>query len=33
MPAETLKTWIARHLSVRTRLEPICVTYLLFLMW
>ena len=32
MPAQTLKTWIARHLSVRTRLEPICVAYLLFLM-
>jgi len=32
MPAQTLKTWITRHLSVRTRLEPICVTYLLFLM-
>mgnify|MGYP003388835154 FL=1 len=32
MPARTLKTWIARHLSVRSRLEPICVTYLLFLM-
>ncbi len=32
MPAQTIKTWIARHISVRTRLEQVCVNYLLFLM-
>jgi Transposase DDE domain len=32
MQAQTLKTWIARRLSVRTRLEQVCVSYLLFLM-
>ena len=32
MPAQTLKTWIARRISVRTRLEQVCVNYLLFLM-
>ncbi len=32
MQAQLLKTWIARRLSVRTRLEPVCVSYLLFLM-
>lgn len=32
MQAQTLKTWIARRISVRTRLEPVCVSYLLFLM-
>ncbi|MCZ6719336.1 MAG: transposase [Gammaproteobacteria bacterium] len=32
MQAQTLKTWIARRISVRTRLEQVCVNYLLFLM-
>jgi hypothetical protein len=32
MQAQLLKTWIARRLSVRTRLEAVCVSYLLFLM-
>jgi len=32
MSAQTIKTWIARHISVRTRLEQVCVNYLLFLM-
>jgi len=32
MQGQTLKTWIARRLSVRTRLEQVCVSYLLFLM-
>jgi hypothetical protein len=32
MPAQTLQTWIARHTSVRLRLERVCTTYLLFLM-
>ncbi len=32
MQAQHLKTWIARHISVRTRLEQVCVHYLLFLM-
>jgi hypothetical protein len=32
MQAQTLKTWIVRRISVRTRLEQACVTYLLFLM-
>jgi hypothetical protein len=32
MQAQALKTWIARRISVRTRLEQACVTYLLFLM-
>jgi hypothetical protein len=32
MPTQTIKTWIARHLSVRSRLESVCVSYLLFLM-
>ena len=32
MPAQTLKTWIVRRISVRTRLESVCVSYLLFLM-
>jgi hypothetical protein len=32
MQAQTLKTWIARRISVRTRLQQACVTYLLFLM-
>jgi hypothetical protein len=32
MPAQALKTWIARRISVCTRLEQACVTYLLFLM-
>jgi hypothetical protein len=32
MQAQTFKTWIARRLSVRTRLEQVCVSYLLFLM-
>ncbi|MDH3604342.1 MAG: hypothetical protein OEU26_32450, partial [Candidatus Tectomicrobia bacterium] len=32
MSAQTIKRWIAHHLSVRTRLEPVCVHYLLFLM-
>lgn len=32
MQAQTLKTWIARRISVRTRLQQVCVNYLLFLM-
>jgi hypothetical protein len=32
MQAQTLKTWIARRISVRPRLEQVCVNYLLFLM-
>ena len=32
MPEQTLKMWIARRISVRTRLESVCVAYLLFLM-
>ena len=32
MAAQTIKPWIARHISVRTRLEQVCVNYLLFLM-
>ena len=32
MQAQTLKTWIARRISVRTRLQQACVHYLLFLM-
>jgi hypothetical protein len=32
MQAQLLQTWIARRLSVRTRLEKVCVSYLLFLM-
>jgi hypothetical protein len=32
MPTQTIQTWIARHLSIRTRLERVCVSYLLFLM-
>jgi hypothetical protein len=32
MQAQTLKTWVARRISVRTRLQQACVHYLLFLM-
>lgn len=32
MQAQTLKTWVARRISVRTRLQQACVNYLLFLM-
>lgn len=32
MQARTLQTWIARRISVRNRLEQVCVSYLLFLM-
>jgi hypothetical protein len=32
MPTQTLKTWIARRISVPTRLQQVGVTYLLFLM-
>jgi hypothetical protein len=31
MPTQTLKTWIARRISVRPRLQQVGVTYLLFL--
>ena len=32
MQARTMHTWIARRISVRSRLERVCVNYLLFLM-
>ena len=32
MQAQTVKAWIAHRISVRTRLEQVCVNYLLFLM-
>ncbi len=32
MRAQTLQTWIARHIVVRLRLEQVCTSYLLFLM-
>jgi hypothetical protein len=32
MQAQTLTTWVARRISVRTRLQHACVSYLLFLM-
>jgi hypothetical protein len=32
MRAQTVQTWIFRHIAVRRRLEPICTSYLLFLM-
>ena len=32
MPDYTLRTWIARHIQVRQRLEQVCTAYLLFLM-
>ena len=32
MSGYTLRTWIARHIRVRQRLEQICASYLLFLM-
>ena len=32
MPDYTLRTWIARHIHVRQRLERVCTGYLLFLM-
>ena len=32
MRAQTVQTWIARHLLVRRRLENVCTSYLLFLM-
>jgi hypothetical protein len=32
MPDYTLRTWIARQINVRQRLERVCACYLLFLM-
>jgi hypothetical protein len=32
MRAQTMQTWIARHILVRLRLENVCTSYLLFLM-
>ncbi len=32
MRAQTVQTWIARHMLVRRRLENVCTSYLLFLM-
>jgi Transposase DDE domain len=32
MQAQTFKTWIARRIAVPTRLQQVCVNYLLFLM-
>lgn len=32
MPDDTLRTWIARQINVRQRLERVCTGYLLFLM-
>src|SRR5262245_28587916 len=32
MRAQTVQTWIARHILVRLRLERVCTSYLLFLM-
>jgi hypothetical protein len=32
MRAQTVQTWIARHIVVRPRLENVCTSYLLFLM-
>ena len=32
MRAQTVQTWIVRHISVRRRLENVCMSYLLFLM-
>jgi hypothetical protein len=32
MPDYTLRTWIARRIQVRQRLERVCIAYLLFLM-
>ena len=32
MRAQTVQTWIARHIVVRRRLENVCTSYLLFLM-
>jgi len=32
MRAQTVQTWIARHIFVRRRLENVCTSYLLFLM-
>jgi hypothetical protein len=32
MQAQTFKTWIARRIAVPTRLQQVCVHYLLFLM-
>ena len=32
MRAQTMQTWIARHILVRLRLENVCTNYLLFLM-
>jgi hypothetical protein len=32
MRAQTVQTWIARHLLVRRRLTNVCTSYLLFLM-
>jgi len=32
VPDYTLRTWIARHIQVRQRLERVCTAYLLFLM-
>ena len=32
MRAQTVQTWITRHILVRRRLERVCISYLLFLM-
>jgi len=32
MQAQTFKTWMARRIAVPTRLQQVCVHYLLFLM-
>lgn len=32
MRAQTVQTWIARHIVVRLRLQNVCTSYLLFLM-
>ena len=32
MRAQTVQTWIARHILVRLRLENVCTSYRLFLM-
>ena len=32
MRAQTVQTWITRHILVRRRLEHVCMSYLLFLM-
>ena len=32
MHSHPLQTWVGRRISVRTRLEQVCMSYLLFLM-